>query len=110
MEAREVVWMATRGGAHALGLADQLGKVAEGYLADLITLDLDEVGTTPGGDLYANIVYAAERSCIQDVMVQGRWLMKNRSLLTLNPSEIVPAVRREGKQVFARAGLSGLWS
>lgn len=110
MEAREVVWMATRGGAHALGLADQLGKVAEGYLADLITLDLDKVGTTPGGDLYANIVYAAERSCIQDVMVQGRWLMRNRSLLTLNPSEIVPAVRREGQQVFARAGLSGLWS
>lgn len=109
MEAREVVWMATRGGAYALGLGQELGKVAEGFLADLITLDLSALETTPMGDLYANIVYAAERSCVQDVMVQGRFVMRDRRLLTLNPAEVLPAVRREGKQVFERAGLAGLW-
>lgn len=110
MEARDVVWMATRGGAHALGLQDQLGAIAPGFLADLITLDLNAPGMIPMGDLYANIVYAAERSCVEDVMVQGKWLLRAGKLLTLTPSEVFPAIQREGRALFERAGLSGLWS
>lgn len=111
MEAFDLVWMATRGGAHALGLQDQLGFIAPGALADLISLDLDDAACLPGGpDLYARIVYAAARTQVVDVMVQGRWLMRDRSLLTLNASEILPSIKREGAALFARAGLSELWS
>ncbi len=110
MEARDVVKMATRGGAAAIGLSDQIGVLEPGRLADIIVLDLDGPETSPGGDLYARIVYAADRGCVRDVVIHGRPIVRDGQLLTLNASEVVQEARREGRSLFARAGLEGLWS
>ena len=60
IKAREILEMATSGGARALGLGNELGTLEAGKLADLITLDLNEVGWAPsaGQDLYTALVYA----------------------------------------------------
>ncbi len=109
MEARDIVRMATRGGAAALGMGERLGVLEPGRLADFIILDLDDPDYGPGGELYARIVYAADRRAVRDVIIDGMPVVRDRQLLTLDPLEVARSVQREGRLLFARAGLEGLW-
>ena len=59
LPARDVVWMATREGARALGLEAEIGSVEPGKRADLIVVDLDRPHLAPGPDPYSTLVYAA---------------------------------------------------
>lgn len=83
---REIVKMATLGGAKALGMQDQLGSLEPGKLADLIALDLDEIGWAPNGfqDPYTALVYSVTGQHVRDVMVNGAWLMRDNQLLTVD--------------------------
>jgi 5-methylthioadenosine/S-adenosylhomocysteine deaminase len=91
--ARDILEMATLGGARALGLADEIGSLEAGKRADLITLDLTEVGWSPmsGQDLYTALVYAINGTYVRDVMVDGRWLYREGDWTTLD----YDAARRE---------------
>ena len=84
--AREILEMATLGGARALGLEDKIGSLETGKLADLITLDLDSIGWGPraGQDLFTALVYAVNGLCVQDVMVGGEWLLREWQWTTLD--------------------------
>ncbi len=84
--ARDILEMATLGGARALGLEDEIGSLEPGKLADLITLDLTEVGWSPrsGQDLYTALVYAINGNYVRDVMVDGRWLYREDDWTTLD--------------------------
>jgi 5-methylthioadenosine/S-adenosylhomocysteine deaminase len=84
--AREVLRMATRNGARALGLADQIGSLEAGKKADLISLDLTTIGWTPAGgqDLYTALVYSASGLHVRDVMVDGAWLLRDGAWMTLD--------------------------
>lgn len=86
VSAREIVEMATLGGARALGLADQIGSLEPGKQADLITLDLGGIGWGPrtGQDLYTALVYATSGLAVQDVMVGGEWLLRDSQWKTLD--------------------------
>ena len=86
--AREIVKMATLGGAKALGLQDSIGSLEAGKLADMISLDLDEIGWAPRGfqDVYTALVYSATGQHVRDVMVDGMWLMRDNQLLTVDYS------------------------
>lgn len=84
--ARTIVEMATTRAAEALGLEDQIGSLEAGKRADLIALDLDEPGWGPRAahDVYTALVYAVSGLAATDSMVEGRWLMRDRRVLTVD--------------------------
>jgi len=70
----------------ALGLEHEIGSLEPGKKADLITMDLDEIGWSPRGgqDIYTALVYSVGGYHVRDVMVDGRWLMRDAKLTTLD--------------------------
>lgn len=88
----EALALATSAGARALGQAGQLGRLAEGALADLILMRLDGAHVQPLSSVSAAIVYAARASDVDTTIVAGRVLMRGRRLLTLDKAAIVREV------------------
>ena len=79
--------LATQNGARAMGFPES-GVLAPGRPADLILLDFDKPHLWPRHDLVSNVLYAAKSPDVSDVLVAGRWLMRNRALLTLDEERI----------------------
>ena len=80
--------MATQAGARAMGFAES-GVLAEGRPADLILIDLDRPHLRPRHDLIANLVHSAKGADVTHVIVDGRLLMRDRELLTLDEERIL---------------------
>jgi 5-methylthioadenosine/S-adenosylhomocysteine deaminase len=104
--ARTALAMATRIGASAMHLDHLTGSLEAGKRADLIVVDLDRLHNVPAfrheaGGIYSQIVYASKSTDVVDVMCNGRWLMRNRALLTLDENELREAARREASRVDA---------
>jgi 5-methylthioadenosine/S-adenosylhomocysteine deaminase len=104
LPAREALAMATRGGARALHLAHLTGSLETGKRADLLVLDLDPLHNVPAfrrdpNALYAQIVYAAKSTDVVDVMCNGRWLMRDRRLLTLDEQELGREARERATRI-----------
>jgi 5-methylthioadenosine/S-adenosylhomocysteine deaminase len=78
LPAAEALELATLGGAKALGLQDQIGSIKVGKQADLISIQLDDVGSLPVFDPIAQTVYSASHSQIQHVWVAGEHLLNAR--------------------------------
>jgi 5-methylthioadenosine/S-adenosylhomocysteine deaminase len=94
LPARQTLLMATRMGAAALHMDDITGSLEPGKRADLILLDIHPLHNSPQfnhdpNGTYAQIVYASKASDVSDVMVNGKWLMQEHKLLTLNEEEII---------------------
>jgi 5-methylthioadenosine/S-adenosylhomocysteine deaminase len=98
LTAREVLDMATAGGARALGLSDQIGDLTPGKKADLIILDQSGIGWTPfpANDPFTALVYSVNGLHVTDTMVDGNWLLRNRQWTTL---DYPAAVQRQTKDV-----------
>src|SRR5262245_3745345 len=104
LPAREALAMATRFGACAMHMDHLTGSLEPGKRADLIVVDLDTLHNVPSFDrdpnaLYARLVYAAKSTDVVDVMCNGRWLMRDRTLLTLDEAELRGAAQREATRV-----------
>ena len=89
LPARQALAMATIGGARALHVSEAIGSLEPGKRADIDVVDLCTLHNTPRfardpEALYAQLVYATKGSDVRDVMCQGRWLMRDRKLLTLD--------------------------
>lgn len=84
--AKDLVAIATRGGARAIGREADLGSLEVGKKADLIALDMHDIGWGPlcGQDYYTQLVYSVSGMSVTHTMVDGKWLMKDRELLTLD--------------------------
>jgi len=94
LPARQALAMATIGGARALHVGEFIGSLEPGKRADLVVVDLRGVHNTPkfARDplaLYAQLVYATKGSDVRDTMCQGRWLMRERTLLTLDEQGLI---------------------
>jgi 5-methylthioadenosine/S-adenosylhomocysteine deaminase len=103
LPAKRVVTMATRMGAQAMHLNGITGSLEPGLRADLIAISLDNVRHTPPfehdpNSLYSRLVYAAHQEDVRDVMVNGRWLMRDRTLLTVD----IPVLREEAHALAQR--------
>jgi 5-methylthioadenosine/S-adenosylhomocysteine deaminase len=103
-----VRWCCSAEGARAIGQASNLGRLAPGYLADLILVRLDGAHVQPVHNVGAALVYATRASDVDTTIVDGRVLMRDRQLLTLDKAAITreAAVRSErlgqrtlGKQI-----------
>ena len=107
--ARTALAMATRLGAAALHMDEITGSLQPGKRADLIVLDLDRLhnvpafGRDPAG-LYARIVYASKSTDVLDVMCNGRWLMRDRVLLTLDERELAREAQDRAARIDAFLG------
>ncbi|MEU5769151.1 amidohydrolase [Streptomyces asoensis] len=87
--AEQAVRMATIGGARALGLGDRLGSLEAGKRADLIVLDLDAPHLRPRHDPWSTLAYAAHSPDVRDTVVDGRVLMRDRGLTTLDERAVI---------------------
>ncbi|MCA0455303.1 MAG: amidohydrolase [Chloroflexi bacterium] len=86
LPARDVLAIATEGGAKALGLADQIGDLTVGKQADLILLDRSGIGWQPysANDPFTALVYSIHGLQVTDTMVAGRWLLRDQAWTTLD--------------------------
>ncbi|HEV2663580.1 MAG TPA: 5'-deoxyadenosine deaminase [Blastocatellia bacterium] len=89
--------MATAGGALALGLADQIGSVEVGKRADLQLVKLDRLHTVPQPDPISTIVYSAEAGDVDAVIIDGRIVMRDGELLTLNERDVIADARDQSQ-------------
>jgi 5-methylthioadenosine/S-adenosylhomocysteine deaminase len=106
LPARDALTMATRLGAQALHLGAVTGCLEPGKRADLMVLDLDTLHNGPSfardaNAIYSQIVYAAKASDVTDVMCNGRWLMRDRRLLTLDEPALLAAAQAYARRIDA---------
>ncbi len=93
LNAGNALEMATLAGAKALGMDQQIGSLVAGKLADVIAIDLSAVETLPLFDPASQIVYAAGREQISHVWVNGRCLMADRKLQTMDEGQLKDKAR-----------------
>ncbi len=106
LPARQALAMATRMGAEALFLGEVTGSLEPGKQADIITLDHMPLHNFPHfkrdpDAIYSQIVYAAKSTDVTNVMVDGRWLMRDRALLTIDEAAIRAASDQYARQIDA---------
>lgn len=83
--------MATMGGARALGMEASIGSIETGKKADLVAVDLGDVGTSPVHHVISHLVYAASRHQVTHVWVNGQAVVQARRVTTLEADQIVAA-------------------
>jgi len=103
--ARDVLLMATRGGAQALGLDAEIGSIEPGKRADLVLVRSDAVHQAPGTDPWSTLVYAARGTDVAMTMVDGRILVEDGVPVGLDPVAIVAESRAAARTLMSRAGL-----
>lgn len=88
LSAEQAFAMATIGGARALHVGDITGSIEAGKRADIAIVDLDSLHQTPMFNIYSHLVYATKADDVRSVIINGRVVMLDRRLLTLNESVI----------------------
>ena len=100
--------MATIDGARAIGLADQIGSLEVGKLADLIVIDMKHLNLNPilfhpVRTVIPNLVYAANGSEVTTVMINGKFVVENRKLVLCNEEQIRKEANEAAKRVVEKA-------
>ena len=101
LTARDVLEMATIGGAKALGLDAKIGTLEPGKRADVIVLDLQQPKSQPVYAVESAIVYAASGSAVTDTICDGKVLMRSRKVLTVNVPETLAKAKEYRDKVVA---------
>jgi len=99
LPAQEVLVLATRGGAEAIGLGDQTGSLEVGKRADLVIVDTRKPHLTPLYDPASHLVYAASGSDVRDVIIDGRVVVRDRTVLTVKVEEVMTAVEGLARKI-----------
>ncbi len=101
LTAKEAFAMATIGGAKALRLDKLIGSIEPGKRADLIAIRLDQPNAVPLYNVYSQLVYALKGADVSDVMVNGKLIVRERKMLTLNQPEILARAEEYRKSIAA---------
>jgi cytosine/adenosine deaminase-related metal-dependent hydrolase len=105
LPARQALWMATRNGAKALGLDDEIGSIEAGKRADVILVDAGAAHLQPGPDPFSTVVYAARPTDVRLTMIDGEVLTRNGASVHMDPAAVAAAARAAAAGVARRAGL-----
>jgi 5-methylthioadenosine/S-adenosylhomocysteine deaminase len=89
IKAKDVLDMATKGGAKVLGLDNQIGSIEIGKKADIVIVDFEKPHLYPRTDIISHLVYAANASDVDTTIVDGKVIMRNRKVLTLDEPRIL---------------------
>jgi cytosine/adenosine deaminase-related metal-dependent hydrolase len=103
-----VLEMATRNGARALGMGDDLGSLEPGKKADFIVVNVDAPHMQPIWSPAATVVFAAQGSDVDTVVIDGAIVMAGREVRTLDEEAIVAEAKRRKIEVAERAAVVGL--
>lgn len=111
--AQQTFEMGTLGGARALGLENEIGSIEVGKKADLIMFDLREPHSWPNEkevnsdeNIYTRLVYSANAADVQMTMIDGRVVMKDRQLLTMDIDEVLTESNNSIKRLLKRADIN----
>lgn len=105
LTALDVLSMATREGAKALGLGGEIGSIEPGKKADLVLVGHRGPHLAPGTDPYSTLVYAARGTDVRATIVDGELLVDEGRLVREDPLEVADLARREARALAERAGL-----
>ena len=94
VDAADVLKMATVNGAKAVGHEGELGVIREGALADLILVNLHEPQFIPANNIISGLVYSSNGSEVDTVIVDGKVLMENRKLTTIDEDKVYEEIRK----------------
>jgi 5-methylthioadenosine/S-adenosylhomocysteine deaminase len=100
MPAKTVFHMATLGGATALGLGDRIGSLEVGKLADVVLIDTRVPELTPLYDVYSHLVYAAKGANVTTVVVNGKIVVRNRHMETVDEAEVLAKARELKEKIL----------
>lgn len=99
LPAETIFRMATMGGAQALNLHDEIGSLEPGKRADIVLLDMQRPGLTPLYSVYSHLVYAVRGSDVDTVIVNGRIVVRDRRILTVDEEAVMEHARGFGDRV-----------
>jgi 5-methylthioadenosine/S-adenosylhomocysteine deaminase len=105
MDAKTIFRMATIEGAKALHLQEQVGSIEVGKKADLVLIDLDSYSNSYSDSdetIYSDIVFSSTNENVKSVMVEGRWVVKERESLVYDQREIISKGKEELKNLLKR--------
>ena len=102
LSAVEALALATIGGARALHMEAVIGSLEAGKRADLVVVDLDELHQTPRYNVYSHLVYATKAADVRTVVIEGRVVMRDRRLLTLDE----PLIKQRARAIRERISRS----
>lgn len=98
--AYDILKMATIEGAKVLGLDDEIGTLEVGKKADMIFIKTDKIHLCPDNDVCTNIVYSANGADVDTVIIDGKLIMQNRKLVSLNEKEAMKQVKKIAKRLL----------
>lgn len=104
LDATKCVEMMTINGAKALGMDSSIGSLEKGKSADFIALNKESINLNPLDhtnvkNIYATIAYSAIGADVEDTVVNGKWLMKDRKVKTLNEKEILEKIQKASIEI-----------
>ncbi len=103
--AEQAIEMATLGGAKAMGIAEEVGSLESGKLADIILVDMKDLGLTPNSNPVSNLVYSGSGHAVDTVIVNGRVLMRNKKLQTLDEETVMQNALEHSQVLLERADI-----
>jgi 5-methylthioadenosine/S-adenosylhomocysteine deaminase len=107
ISAQEAFELATIRGAQALHLEKEIGSLETGKRADLLVIDRDTLNQIPLYNVYSDLVYATKAADVESVVINGRIVMRNRRLLTLNEATIKTDARAFRDKIIKSLSTTG---
>ena len=101
--AEQAIEMATLGGAVAMGIDDKVGSLEAGKLADIILIDLHGLSFTPASNPVSNLVYSGSGDAVDTVIVNGKILMREKKLLTLDEEKVKTRAMEHATKLLNRS-------
>ncbi len=105
LPAARALRMATIDGARAMGLDDEIGSIEVGKRADLIVVDMNKSHSVPANDAISALVYSAEASDVRATVIDGKIVMRDRELLTMDEATVLADANREAEALRQRANV-----
>ncbi|MGM0381572.1 MAG: amidohydrolase family protein, partial [bacterium] len=99
LNARQITRMATLDGARALGLEEKTGSLEAGKKADFIAIDLQQLHLKPIYDIYSQICYSISGHDVTDSWINGRQVVKDGNVLTMDEENLLEEVTRENHKI-----------
>lgn len=103
LDAQTALELITIGGARVLGLDDKVGSLEVGKRADIIILDMDQPHAHPVYNIYSLIIYSLRGSDVETVMVDGKLMVQNRKLVTLDLDRLYDKVELLARQITEKS-------
>jgi len=100
LNAKQALSMATREGAKALRLQDKIGTLEKGKYADIIIIDINQPHIQPMFDPYIQLVYSAKSTDVDTVIINGKIVVRNKEVLTIDKSEILQKAKKWKEKII----------